>query len=115
MIVFMTGAGGFIGGTVARRLQGAGHSIRGLVRGADKAAQLDALGIAAPVGSSVDHDGVVGEERSGADGINAAESDHLPLVVEALIGGRGAGNPPLHTSGSSVIGDDARGNHLSET
>jgi nucleoside-diphosphate-sugar epimerase len=115
MIVFMTGAGGFIGGTVARRLQGAGHSIRGLVRGADKAAQLEALGIAPVLGSLDDHDLVVREARSADGAINAANSDHLP-VVEALIEGlRGSGKPLLHTSGSSVIGDDARGNHLSET
>jgi len=46
--------------------------------------------------------------------IHAADSDHRP-AIEALIEGlRGSGKPLLHTSGSSVIGDDALGNSVAE-
>lgn len=115
MRIFMTGAGGFIGGTVARHLLTAGHSLRGLVRGADKAGQLEALGIEPVLGSLDDHDLLAREAQSAEGAINAANSDDRP-AIEALIKGlRGSGKPLLHTSGSSVIGDDARGNRLSET
>jgi nucleoside-diphosphate-sugar epimerase len=115
MKIFITGASGFIGGTVARRLLRAGHSIRGLVRGEDKAGQLEALGIEPVLGSLEDYDLLVGEAQRADGAINTANSDNLP-AVEALIEGlRGSGKPLLHTSGSSVIGDDARGNRLSES
>jgi nucleoside-diphosphate-sugar epimerase len=115
MKIFLTGASGFIGGTVARRLLRAGHSIRGLVRGGDKAGQLEALGIEPVLGSLEDYDLLVGGAQRADGAINTANSDNLP-AVEALIEGlRGSGKPLLHTSGSSVIGDDARGNRLSES
>jgi hypothetical protein len=109
MKIFISGASGFIGGTVARRLLDAGYSIRGLVRDAGKAEQLEALGIEPVVGSLEDSDLLVREARSADGVINAADSDHLP-AIEALVEGlRGSDKPLLHTSGSSVIGDDARG------
>jgi nucleoside-diphosphate-sugar epimerase len=115
MKIFISGAGGFIGGTVARRLLDAGHSVRGLVRDTGKAEQLKALGIEPVVGSLEDSDLLVRGARSADGVINAADSDHLP-TIEALVEGlRGSGKPLLHTSGSSVIGDDARGNRLSES
>jgi nucleoside-diphosphate-sugar epimerase len=40
MNIFLTGASGFIGGTVALRLKASGHRIRGLVRSSEKAARL---------------------------------------------------------------------------
>jgi nucleoside-diphosphate-sugar epimerase len=114
MKIFMTGASGFIGGSVARRLLTAGHSIRGLVRDAEKAKRLKALGIEPVLGDLDDH-GLLAREAQSADGaINTANSDH-PGAVAALIEGLGgSGKPLLHTSGSSVIGDDARGNRVSE-
>ena len=115
MKIFITGASGFVGGTVARRLLDAGHSVRGLVRDAGKAEQLKALGIEPVLGSLEDSDLLVREARSADGVINAADSDHLP-AIEALVEGlRGSDKPLLHTSGSSVIGDDARGNRLSES
>lgn len=46
--------------------------------------------------------------------IHTADSDHL-LAVETFIAAlRGSGKPFLHTSGSSVVGDDARGETASE-
>jgi nucleoside-diphosphate-sugar epimerase len=115
MTIFITGASGFVGGTVARRLLDAGYSVRGLVRDAGKAGQLKALGIEPVLGSLEDSDLLVREARSADGVINAADSDHLPAIKALVEGLRGSDKPLLHTSGSSVIGDDARGNRLSES
>lgn len=112
MNIFITGASGFVGGTVARRLLDAGHGVRGLVRDERKAEQLRALGIE-PVPGSLDDAALLVREAQRADGvIHTADSEHLPAVLALLAGLRGSGKPLLHTSGSSVIGDDARGNRL---
>ena len=45
MKIFMTGATGFIGGRVAKKLAAAGHEVTALVRNPQKAAELQGLGI----------------------------------------------------------------------
>src|SRR6202049_3491992 len=115
MSIFITGASGFVGGTVARRLLAAGYTVRGLIRDASKAEPLKALGIEAVIGSLEDSSLLTREAQSSEGVIHAADSDHLS-AIEALIEGlRGSGKPLLHTSGSSVIGDDALGNRKSES
>jgi nucleoside-diphosphate-sugar epimerase len=47
--------------------------------------------------------------------INAASSDNAPAVAALLDALEGSGKPFIHTSGSSVIGDDARGEWRSDT
>jgi nucleoside-diphosphate-sugar epimerase len=114
MNLFITGAAGFIGGSVAHRLIRDGHVIRGLVRSPDKAQALAALGITPVLGDLDDHELLVCEAHAADAVINAASSDHRG-AVEALIEGlRGSGKALIHTSGSSVIGDDVRGDALSE-
>ncbi|WP_323505800.1 MULTISPECIES: NAD-dependent epimerase/dehydratase family protein [unclassified Glaciimonas] len=54
-------------------------------------------------------------EASCADAvINAASSDNLPAVETLLNALTGSGKVFIHTSGSSVVGDDARGEWASE-
>jgi nucleoside-diphosphate-sugar epimerase len=114
MKVFITGATGYIGGSVAAALIAAGHRVRGLVRDAAKAAALAARGVEPALGD-LDDAALLGREARAADGVvNAANSDHLPSVQALLAGLEGSGKPLLHTSGSSVIGDDARGNAASD-
>ncbi len=109
MDVFVTGASGYIGGSVAAKLMRAGHRVRGLVRSAEKAAVLKNLGIE-PIDGTLDHADVLTREAKRADAVvNAANSDHRG-AVEALIAGLAGSNKPLvHTSGSSVVSDTANG------
>jgi nucleoside-diphosphate-sugar epimerase len=109
MDVFVTGASGYIGGSVAAKLMRAGHRVRGLVRSAEKAAVLKKLGIE-PIDGTLDHADVLAREAKRADAVvNAANSDHRG-AVEALIAALAGSNKPLvHTSGSSVVSDTANG------
>jgi nucleoside-diphosphate-sugar epimerase len=114
MKIFITGAAGYIGGSVAQRLLDAGHEVRGLIRDAGKAEALQARGIAPVIGTLDDHDLLVREARAADAVINGASSDHRASVEALLEGLRGSGKALLHTSGSSVIGDDVGGNVLSD-
>ncbi|MDN5485351.1 MAG: NAD(P)H-binding protein, partial [Pseudomonas sp.] len=76
MNVFVTGAAGFIGGSIATGLVNAGHHVTGLVRSAEQAAEMTALGIT-PVIGTLDDAAVLTEQAQKADAvINAASSDH---------------------------------------
>ncbi|MDB5369447.1 MAG: hypothetical protein JWP20_1005 [Roseomonas sp.] len=109
MNIFLTGASGFIGGSIAARLVAAGHSVRGLIRDPAKAAGLLALGIE-PVQGSLSDLGLLRAEAARADAVvNAASSDNRP-AIEALVGAlSGTGKILVHTSGSSIVGDEAMG------
>lgn len=114
MKYFITGAGGYIGGSVAVRLLAQGHQVTGLVRDPAKARLLSAAGIVPVLGSLDDHE-VLARAAREADGVvNTANADHLPSVQVLLAALAGSGKPLLHTSGSSLVGDDARGNALSQ-
>lgn len=114
MKIFLTGANGFVGGSVAHHLIAQGHSVRGLLREPQKAGRLQAQGITPVIGSLDDRQLLIDEARQADAVIDAANSDHAGAVdafIEAL---RGSGKLLIHTSGSSIIGDDALGNTLSE-
>lgn len=114
MKIFITGATGYIGGSIALDLRDAGHSVHGLARSADKAAALRALGILPVQGDLADH-ALLTREAGQADAvINAASSDDRGAVEALLRGLRGSGKAFLHTSGSSVIGDGACGERVSD-
>lgn len=109
MKILVTGAGGFIGGTVALRLRAQGHNILGLVRNNVAASRLAQSGIEPVMGNLYDTDLLIQLARSSDAVINTANADHLGSVQALLKGLKGSGKPLLHTSGSSVVGDDARG------
>ena len=113
MKVFITGATGYIGGSVAQRLVREGHAVRGLGRDATKAIALSARGIE-PVLGSLEDASILSEEVARADAIvNAASSDHRDSVETMLMVLRGTGKAFVHTSGTGKIGDDACGERLS--
>jgi nucleoside-diphosphate-sugar epimerase len=109
MKIFVTGASGYIGGSVSQRLLEAGHQVIGLVRSAEKAKALSSLGIE-PLLGSLDDSEALREGATRADAtINAANSDHyfaIQTLIESLAG---SGKVLLHTSGSSIVCDDAMG------
>jgi nucleoside-diphosphate-sugar epimerase len=109
MRIFITGANGFIGGAVATTLIAAGHTVRGLVRDRAKADIVAAHGIDPVIGSLDDAMLLQDAARTADAVVNAANSDHRG-AVEALIAGlKNSGKPLLHTSGSSIVGDEAMG------
>lgn len=115
MKLFITGAAGYIGGSIAARLVAQGHTVRGLLRDEAKAPALLACGIE-PVIGSLDDEDVLAREAREADGVvNTANADHLASLQVMIAALEGSGKPLVHTSGSSVIGDDARGNWLSQS
>ncbi|MDI1479166.1 NAD-dependent epimerase/dehydratase family protein [Polyangium sp. y55x31] len=109
MKIFVTGASGYIGGSVAARLASMGHVVRGLVRSNAKVEGVRAKGID-PVLGALDDATLLTAEAKAADAvINAADSDHEGAAVALLAGLAGSGKPFLHTSGTSLVGDEAMG------
>jgi nucleoside-diphosphate-sugar epimerase len=107
--IFVTGASGYIGGAIAATLVRAGHRVRGLVRDPRKAHAVATFGIT-PVLGTLDNAPLLAAEASAADAtINAADSDHAG-AVETLLAAC-AGRRLLHTSGISLLSDNARGEH----
>ena len=109
MKVFVTGATGYIGGSVAARLLADGHAIAGLVRDAARADALRSMGVDPVVGTLDDAD-VLATAAHDADAVvNAASADHRG-AVEAILGAlAGSGKTFLHTSGSSIVGTRSGG------
>lgn len=109
MRIFLTGASGFIGGAIASRLVAGGHSVRGLVRDAAKGEAVAAHGVE-PVLGTLDDTALLRAEAAAAEAVvNAASSDHRGAVEAILAGLESSGKPFLHTSGSSIVGDEAMG------
>jgi nucleoside-diphosphate-sugar epimerase len=107
--IFVTGANGYIGGSVASALIADGHKVRGLVRSKEKADAVAAHGVDPVIGSLDDADLLQAEARAADAVVNAASSDHRG-AVEALISGlSGSGKPLIHSSGSSIVADLAMG------
>ncbi|KAK7692428.1 hypothetical protein QCA50_004053 [Cerrena zonata] len=123
--IFITGATGYIGGTVLHRLlqhpSAKTFDISALVRSQEKAKKLEAFGVKAVVGSLDDYD-LVEELTSQAHVIfDTADADNHEAVRAMLRGTRKrhatTGQQPIyiHTSGTGVLTDDARGNSTMET
>jgi nucleoside-diphosphate-sugar epimerase len=109
MLVFLTGANGYIGGAAAVALVAAGHRVRGLVRDRAKADMVAAHGVE-PVIGSLDDAALLHEEARAADAVvNAASSDHRGAIEALLAGLSGSGKAFIHSSGSSIVADLAMG------
>ena len=109
MKVFVTGASGYIGGSVAAALLAAGHEVTGLVRSEERAAQVRDLGIDPLLGTLADTD-LLARAAGEADAvINAANADDRGAIEAMLPALAGSGKSFLQTSGTSIVGDMAGG------
>ncbi|MBV8875361.1 MAG: SDR family oxidoreductase [Metakosakonia sp.] len=114
MHVFLTGASGWVGSAVAEDLLAAGHQVTGLVRNAQKAQALTALGMQVVNGTLDDHQ-LLHDGASRADAVihtafnhdfsrfseNCAQDERaIQILGEAL---RGSERPLLVTSGLAMI------------
>lgn len=109
MKIFITGASGFIGGAIASKLASEGHEVRGLIRDEKRIEELKKFGITPVLGTLDDRDVLIQEAKNADAVINAASSDHAGAVEAILKGLEGTQEKFLHTSGSSIVGDEAMG------
>lgn len=109
MKIFCTGASGYIGGSVAAHMAAAGYQVAGLVRSSEKADAVRKFGIE-PVMGTLDDAAVLTRAAQAADVVvNAASADHKGAVVALLDALADSGKPFIHTSGSSVVGTQSKG------
>jgi nucleoside-diphosphate-sugar epimerase len=107
--VFVTGASGYIGGSVAQHLARKGFEVTGLVRRAADATALGALGIRPVTGTLDDGELLARLAREADIVVNAADSDHRGALSALLGAVRGTGKTLVHTSGSSIVADEGTG------
>jgi len=104
MKVFVTGATGYIGGSVATRLLERGDQVIGLARSDDAAAALKKRGIEPLAGDINAYTPIVEAAKRVDAVINTANADNAFVVHALLTGLRGSGKTLIQTSGSSVVG-----------
>ena len=117
MIIFLTGATGYIGSAAAAALQQAGHSVIGLARSDQAATQLRLRSIGVHRGDLSSPASLT--EAAAADGVihtgttNNGELDQaaVRVMLDAIAG---TGKPFIYTSGVWVLGD-TRGRVADET
>jgi nucleoside-diphosphate-sugar epimerase len=109
MKVFVTGAAGYIGGSIAAALVKAGHEVIGLVRQPAQLEEVKKIGVTGLLGALDDRALLIAQAQAADAVINAASSDNR-VAVEALVEAlTGSGKVLLHTSGSSIVGDASGG------
>ena len=109
MRIFIAGASGYIGGSIAAALTATGHHVSGLARSDEAAAALAKLGIG-PVRGALDDAEVLAKAAHDADvTVNAADAGHRAAVEAMLKVLIDTGKTFLHTDGSSIVGTRARG------
>jgi nucleoside-diphosphate-sugar epimerase len=109
MRIFLTGASGYIGGSLAEALRARGDRVVGLTRTRERADELEARGIAPVVGSLKDWDLLIAQAKAADAVINTADADDAYAASALLTALRGTAKTLLHTSGTSVVGDMAAG------
>lgn len=111
MNVFITGAAGYIGGSVAVTLIKAGHKVAGLVRSEARAREVEPFGIE-PVIGDLDNSEVLKRAADAADAvINIANSDNRDVVDVFLNTMQGSSKTFVQSSGTSIVADLADGEY----
>ena len=114
MKIFITGASGYIGGSLSEYFRDTGHHVLGLVRSEENAARLRQRGIEPIIGDLSDVAAINRGTRGSDATINTAEADEVDLLRPLISALSGTGKALIHTSGSSIVVDDARGDASSE-
>jgi nucleoside-diphosphate-sugar epimerase len=113
MKVFVTGATGYIGGSVAERLVREGHTVLGLVRSKEKASRLKERGID-PLLGTLDDWRILFDAAQAADAvIHAASADDAGSVLTLVGALERTGKPLIYTTGSGIVADNAGGEYAS--
>src|SRR6478672_9063183 len=109
MKVFVTGATGYIGGSVAEGLVASGHQVVGLVRPAEnsKASLLKDRGIEPFLGDLDDAEALTNTALAADAVIHAASADHPGSVVTLLAALERSGKTLINTTGSAIVADSA--------
>jgi nucleoside-diphosphate-sugar epimerase len=115
MKILVTGATGYIGGSVSTKLLEAGHTVLGLARSDEAAAALKKRGIEPVMGELNAYTPFIEVTKRVDAVINAANSDNA-FVAHALLDGlKGTGKTLIQTSGSSVVGAYDNGETSNDT
>jgi nucleoside-diphosphate-sugar epimerase len=111
MKIFVTGATGYIGGSVAERLIASGHHVVGLVRSPQSIPLLKDRGIESVLGS-LDDPEIITKTAHEADAvIHAASADHPGSVVTLIAALERSGKTLIYTTGSGIVADSADGEY----
>jgi len=111
MKVFVTGATGYIGGSVAARLVALGYQVVGLVRSKEKAPLLKERGIE-PLLGTLDDPETLTHAADAADAvIHAASADHPGSVVTLVSALERSEKALIYTTGSGIVADSAAGEY----
>jgi nucleoside-diphosphate-sugar epimerase len=114
MKIFCTGASGYIGGSVAVALVGAGHKVAGLVRSEQSAETVKQFGIE-PVLGTLDDATILADVAGRSDVVvNSANADHEPAARALLKALEGSGKTFIQTSGSSIVGTQSAGEKVDD-
>jgi nucleoside-diphosphate-sugar epimerase len=113
--IFITGAAGYIGGSVAEKLVAGGHAVSGLTRSKDKTADLKARGIVPVMGSLDDADVLTAAAQAADAVIHAADADHHASIITLVTALKRSGKLLVHTTGSSIVADHADGEYAAAT
>jgi len=109
MKVFITGAAGYIGGSVAVTLISAGHEVTGLVRSDARAGEVRRFGIEPVIGDLADAQ-LLERAALAADAVvNIANSDNRQVTDVFLNALRDSGKTFIQSSGTSIVADLADG------
>lgn len=107
--IFVAGATGYIGGSVAAHLAKNGYKVTGLTRSDKKSPALKALGIEPVIGDLSDLK-LLAEQAKQADvTINCAGSDAAEAVDAILAALEGTNKMFIQNSGSTVVADRGKG------
>lgn len=113
MEILLTGATGYIGQAVLKRLLAQGHEVTAVVRSKERAEEVKAVGVTPVVGDLFDADWLRGQLETVQGAVHtAAGSDERDqamndAVIDAVIGAfTGTPKPFVHTGGVWTYGDN---------